>query len=178
MVAEMSSEAGRSGTVERVHLLVKDPESVFAHWEITADRLADLRGEIGERVVAVAALTLKVFDSEGIQVRTVVLPRPARSSHVQVEPGVSSVRAELGLTLPSGQFRRLAASEAVSLPLPVPSPEPARRTISYAAARRLKPGEALAVGPRPRQEAPVGGRARGVGASDRLGPKRRSRPAE
>jgi len=183
MTEQMGSAATPSGAVTprpeaRLGLLVKDPEWVFAHWELDTAHLARLRRELGERVVAVSALTLRVREPEGGTAQTLLLPRTERSSYVRVQPGATGLRLELGLTLPSGEFRKLAASEAVSLPLPAPSPEPARRVVSYAEARRSEPGEAFAVSPRPRSEAPVSVRAPAVGASDRLGPTRSSRSRE
>jgi len=44
----------------RVRLLAKDPEWLFAHWDVNPKTWAALRDELGERALALSRLTLRV----------------------------------------------------------------------------------------------------------------------
>ena len=55
----------------------------------------------------------------------------------EIEARLEEVGAELGVTLPSGQFRKLAESNTVVTPRVGPSAERARRRMSYRAAGEL-----------------------------------------
>ena len=114
----------------RVRLLVKDPHWLFAHWDIDPGAREHPRKEKGERVAALARLTLRLTGA-GASGESVVLPEGARSWYLRVHPGHGSYRVELGLTLPSGEYRPLAQSNPVSTPRVGPSPEKATRRISY-----------------------------------------------
>jgi hypothetical protein len=61
---------------------------------------------------------------------------------VRTDAARRTYRAELGITLPSGQFRKLAESNTVVTPRVGPSPERARRRMSYRAAGELAPADA------------------------------------
>ena len=84
--------------LNRVRLLVKDPHWLFAHWDIDPGVRDNLRKEKGERVAALARLTLRLTGA-GVSGESVVLPEGARSTCGFTRHG--SYR-ELGLTLPSG----------------------------------------------------------------------------
>lgn len=100
----------------RIRLLVKDPDWLFAHWDVDPQSLADLRAELGERASALSTLTLRVSDPQHGGESRVLLPDGARSWYVRADTTERSYRAELGLTLPSGEFRSLAESNTVRTP--------------------------------------------------------------
>ena len=102
--------------VNRVRLLVKDPEWLFAHWDTDPTILASVRRDLGERAVALSRLTLKVFDPVDGGQTTILLPKGARGWYIRADEMPRSYRAELGLTLPTGEFRKLAASNVVGTP--------------------------------------------------------------
>jgi hypothetical protein len=110
--------------VTRVRLLIKDPEWLFVHWDVDPKTLARIRTEMGERVLALTRLTLRITDPANGGQKTILLPPGARSWYARADAGRSrAYRAELGLTLPSGEFRSLASSNTVVTPHVGPSPE-------------------------------------------------------
>ncbi len=114
--------------VTRVRLLIKDPEWLFVHWDVDPKTLAKIRAELGERVLALTRLTLRIADPDNGGQKTVLLPPGAHSWYARADAGRSrAYRAELGLTLPSGEFRSLAHSNTVVTPRVGPSPERATR---------------------------------------------------
>jgi hypothetical protein len=129
--------------INRVRLLVKDPHWLFAHWDADPRVREELRGEKGERVAALARLTLRLMDDHGPG-GAIVLPEGARSWYLRAVPGHTSYRVELGLTLPSGEYRPLATSNAVSTPRMGPSPDKATRRASYRLAAKVSPSAVLA----------------------------------
>jgi hypothetical protein len=113
--------------VTRLRLLVKDPDWLFAHWDVDPKTLASLHGEVGERAMALSRLTLRIADPEQGGQKTILLPPGARSWYVRADGRrARAYVAELGVTLPSGQFRRLAESNQVVTPRVGPSSEVAR----------------------------------------------------
>ena len=136
--------------VNRVRLLVKDPHWLFAHWDVDPRVREGLRREKGERIAALARLTLRLTDDHGGIGGSIVLPEGARSWYLRAVPGHRSYRVELGITLPSGEYRSLARSNAVSTPRMGPSPEKATRRASYRLAAKAAPLSAAAdVAPEP-----------------------------
>jgi hypothetical protein len=128
--------------VNRVRLLVKDPHWLFAHWDVDTRVREQLRGEKGERFAALARLTLRLVD-KAVAGNTIVLPEGARSWYLRAAPGHRSYEVELGLTLPSGEYRLLARSNAVSTPRVGPAAEKATRRVSYRVAANLPPSASL-----------------------------------
>jgi hypothetical protein len=124
--------------ITRVRLLVKDPEWLFVHWDVDPKTLEALRSELGERVLALTRLTLRIADPDNGGSQTILLPPGSRSWYVRADAGHSrAYKAELGLTLPSGDFRSLTESNTVATPRVGPSPEgpaPRRRVFGSAAA--------------------------------------------
>jgi len=152
--------------VNRVRLLVKDPHWLFAHWDVDPRVRERLRSEKGERVAALARLTLRLT-GEDAGGDDVVLPEGARSWYLRAHPGHRGYRVELGLTLPSGEYQTLAHSNAVSTPRVGPSPERSTRRVSYrraaslpAGAASLAPAAESAEPPRGSAPAPRGAAAR------------------
>lgn len=115
----------------RVRLLVKDPEWLFAHWDVDPQSLARVRQELGERASALSRLTLRVTDPHNGGESRVLLPEGARSWYVRADRAERSYQAQLGLTLPSGEFRSLAESNTVRTPRSGPSPEGAPRRARF-----------------------------------------------
>jgi hypothetical protein len=115
----------------RVRLLVKDPEWLFAHWDVDLRSLSTLRRDVGERAVALSRLTLRVADPGHGGASVILLPPGVRGWYVRADRAPRSYRAELGLTLPSGEFRKLATSNTVTTPRVGPAAGRARRRMHY-----------------------------------------------
>lgn len=115
---------------DRVRLLVKDPEWLFAHWDVSPASWQGVRASLGERALALSRLTLKVEDPGNGALSVVLLPEGARSWYVRTQLDHRAYRAQLGLTTPSGEFRRLATSNVVVPPRVGPAPiRPRRRVV-------------------------------------------------
>jgi len=132
--------------VNRVRLLVRDPEWIFAYWDVNPSAMKDLVRTLGERGLALSRLTLRVQDPLSGGSSDILLPAGARWWYIRTDSARRSYRAELGVTLPSGEFRRLAESNTVVTPRVGPSPQRARRRMSYRDARDLPPSAAEAAG--------------------------------
>jgi hypothetical protein len=130
--------------VNRIRLLVRDPEWIFAYWDVSPAAMKDFARRIGERALALSRLTLRVVDPVSGGSTDILLPPGARWWYVRTDAARRTYRAELGVTLPSGEFRRLAESNTVVTPRVGPSPERARRRMSYPDARELPVSEAVA----------------------------------
>jgi hypothetical protein len=130
--------------VNRVRLLVRDPEWIFAYWDVSPAAMKDLGKSLGERGLALSRLTLRVLDPVSGGSSDILLPPGARWWYIRTDSARRSYRAELGVTLPSGDFRRLAESNTVVTPRVGPSAERARRRMSYRDARELPPSAAEA----------------------------------
>jgi len=130
----------------RVRLLVRDPEWIFAYWDVKPQSLEDLAKSLGERALALSRLTLRVIDPVSGGSSDILLPPGARWWYVRTDAARRTYRAELGITLPSGEFRKLADSNTVVTPRVGPSPERARSRMSYRDAGELAPAAAAAAG--------------------------------
>jgi hypothetical protein len=128
----------------RIRLLVRDPEWIFAYWDVKPQALQELAKSLGERALALSRLTLRVVDPVSGGSSDILLPAGARWWYVKTDAARRTYRAELGVTLPSGQFRKLAESNTVVTPRVGPSPEAAQRRMSYRAAGELAPAHAAA----------------------------------
>lgn len=117
--------------VNRLRLLVKDPQWLFAYWDIDPAVLGQWRRELGERTMALSRLTLRVFDPGKGDDTLILLPTGSRSWYLRAEVAPRAYGAELGLTLPSGEFRRVATSNVVETPRTGPSPLVATRKVPY-----------------------------------------------
>lgn len=131
---------------DRVRLLVKDPEWLFAHWDLDRGSVSGLSREVGERAVALSKLTLRICDPDNGGMSVVLLPPGVRSWYVRADSTSRAYRAELGLTLPSGEFRSMAESNTVVTPRVGPSSERASRVRGYRHGRQLSSDAGLAVG--------------------------------
>ena len=165
--------------VDRVRLLVKDPEWLFAYWDVSAHAVDALRRELGERGLALTRLTLRITDPGHGGTSIILLPYGARAWYVHADKASRSYRALLGWTLPSGVFRTLAESNLVSTPRTGPSPDAAHRRLPYTAPLaeiRVALGADAEKNPGPWStepfdaDAPIGSRRRRGGASDAFRP--------
>ncbi len=165
--------------MDRVRLLVKDPEWLFAYWDVSPQSVSTLRRELGERGLALTRLTLRITDPGHGGTSIILLPYGARAWYVHADKASRSYRALLGWTLPSGQFRTLAESNLVSTPRTGPSPDAAHRRLPYTAPLaevRAALGADVEKNPGPWStepfdaDAPIGSRRRRGGASDAFRP--------
>jgi hypothetical protein len=166
--------------VNRVRLLVKDPHWLFAHWDVDPRMREEIRRDKGERVAALARLTLRLTDSSGTGA-AIVLPEGARSWYLRAVPGHRAYRVELGLTLPSGEYRPLSQSNTVSTPRLGPSPEKATRKATYRLAAKHPPSlsaEAFTAGSGSTPEAAAGAAPTAAEAGPDRGSSAPGAPAE
>ena len=129
--------------VNRLRLLVKDPEWMFAYWDVDPRSLASLRADLGERASALSQLTLRVFEERGGGASTFLVPQDARTWYVPTRLAGRAYRAEVGVILPSGEFRPLARSNSVVTPRGARSSQKAKRSVRYDRARPLAQMAAL-----------------------------------
>jgi hypothetical protein len=181
--------------VNRVRLLVKDPDWLFAHWDVDPESLETMKKSLGERALALSRLTLRVMDPANGGSSDILLPPGARGWYIRVDEARRSYKAQLGITLPSGEFRKLAESNPVVTPRVGPSRERAQRRITFGQAGRIPkdagleqrdqelrtagsgagPWQAASIdGSSPDADAPTGSPA-GPGAAAATGPRRPSR---
>ncbi len=123
--------------LNRIRLLVRDPEWIFAYWDVSPEAMKDLGRRLGERALALSRLTLRVLDPVSGASSDILLPLGARWWYVRTDSARRAYRAEIGVTLPSGEFHRLAESNTVVTPRVGPSSERARRRMSYGASREM-----------------------------------------
>jgi hypothetical protein len=117
--------------VNRVRLLVKDPDWIFAYWDVDPKALEGIAKTVGERSMALARLSLRVSDPQHGGSTDILLPAGARWWYVRADSSARSYKAELGVILPSGEFRQLAESNRVTTPRVGPSSSSARRRVPY-----------------------------------------------
>ncbi len=123
--------------VNRIRLLVRDPDWIFAYWDVNPAAMSDLGRSIGERALALSRLTLRIVDPTSGARSDILLPYGSRWWYVRTDSSRRTYRADLGVTLPSGEFRRLAESNTVVTPRVGPSAQRAERRLSYGQARGL-----------------------------------------
>lgn len=116
---------------DRVRLLVRDPEWIFAYWDVSSGSMKNLVRSLGERAFALSRLTLRVVDPVSGGRSDILLPPGSRWWYIRTDAARRTYRAEIGVTLPSGEFRRLAESNTVVTPRVGPSLEKAGRRVSY-----------------------------------------------
>jgi hypothetical protein len=123
---------------------VRDPEWIFAYWDVSPETMKGLTKSLGERALALSRLTLRVLDPVSGGMSDILLPPGARWWYVRTDVARRTYRAEIGITLPSGEFRQLAESNSVVTPRVGPSRERARRRLSYRNAGAVPPEGAAA----------------------------------
>lgn len=121
-------------------LLVRDPQTLFAAWDMEPSAVNALKARLGSRAFAVSTLTLRLTRAGG-STSVFHVGRKARSRYVKVDGGPSFI-AEIGFTPPSGRFELMARSAPCFVPMgPRAHQElrgPERRSVlGYRAARAL-----------------------------------------
>jgi hypothetical protein len=137
----------------RVRLLMQSPGRLFVHWDLSPGVFEELRAQLGRRAASPARLAVRITTPGAVRPLLVMLPRGARSWYVDVPGQRQEYRAELGLMLPSGEFRALATSNVVRMPRTTPSPVPAGRRVAVS---RAHPPDAGSIGDVPPDEATDG----------------------
>jgi hypothetical protein len=134
-----------------VLLLVRDPQTLFAAWDIAPSTIEALKARLGRRGFAVSNLTLRLTRAGG-GTTTLQLGKKARSRYLKIDSGPSFI-AEVGFTTPAGRFELVARSAPCFVPM-----GPIARQEAKDAGRRAVLGyrEAIAVARR-------GGVSRGPG---------------
>jgi len=120
-------------------LLARDPQTLFAAWDLAPAAVDSLKKSIGSRAFAVSTLTLRLTRAGG-DTSLVHLPKKARSRYLAIDGGPSYV-AELGFTTPTGRFEPAAAAGPCFVPMGAArsagGESPARAVLSYNEARAL-----------------------------------------
>jgi hypothetical protein len=107
--------------------------------------VAELKAQVGQRTAALARLAIRITTPDAARPLIVLLPRGARSWYVDVPGRREDYRAEIGLMLPSGEFRAVAASNTMRMPRTGPSPVPATRRVAFDPAQAPGSGPPLEV---------------------------------
>jgi hypothetical protein len=121
----------------RVRLLMQSPGRLFVHWDLSPAVLDELKAQLGHRTAALARLAIRITVPGGGRPLMVLLPKGARSWYVDVPPHRIEYRAEIGLLLPSGEFRPAGTSNPIRMPRTEPSPLTAQHRVSADPARPL-----------------------------------------
>lgn len=121
-------------------LLVRDPQTLFAAWDVAPSTIEALKARLGRRGFAVSNLTLRLTRAGG-GTSVVHVGKKARSRYLKIEGGPSFM-AEVGFTTPAGRFELVARSAPCFVPM-----GPVARQESFDAGRRAVLGyrEAMAV---------------------------------
>ncbi len=69
----------------RIRLLVRDPEWIFAYWDVKPQALEDLAKSLGERALALSRLTLRVVAPVSGGSTDILLPAGARWWYVKTD---------------------------------------------------------------------------------------------
>jgi hypothetical protein len=113
-----------------VRVLMQSPGRLYVHWDLSPRALEELKGQLGQRAAALARLALRITTPGAERPLLVLLPRGARSWYVDVPGQRLEYRADLGLMLPSGEFRPVGQSNVVRMPRTTPSPAAAERRVT------------------------------------------------
>lgn len=120
-------------------LLVRDPQTLFAAWDVSPQTVEGLKARIGARSLAVSNMTLRLFREGGV-VTVFHLTKKARSRYVKIDGNSPSFVAEIGFTTPAGRFELIARSAPCFVPLGLAPKAQAgvrRAVIGYREARAL-----------------------------------------
>jgi len=121
-------------------LLVRDPQTLFAAWDMAPSTIESLKARLGRRGFAVSTLTLRLTRAGG-GASVLHVGKKTRSRYLKIEGGPSFV-AEIGFTTPAGRFELVARSAPCFVPM-----GPVARQEAVEAGRRAVFGyrEAIAV---------------------------------
>ena len=99
-------------------LLARDPETLFAAWDMAPEGIEAIKARIGKRAFAVSTLTLRLTRAGGTTSLTHV-GKKSRSKYLKIEGGPSFM-AEIGFTTPAGRFEFIARSAPCFTPMGAP----------------------------------------------------------
>ena len=99
----------------RLLLLVRDPQTLFAAWDMAPSTIGALKGRLGRRGFAVSTLTLRLTRAGG-GVSVLHVGKKARSRYLKINGGPSFM-AEIGFTTPVGRFELVARSAPCFVPM-------------------------------------------------------------
>jgi Domain of unknown function (DUF4912) len=124
----------------RLLLLVRDPQTLFASWDIAPSTIEAMKARLGRRGFAVSTLTLRLTRAGG-SASVMHVSKRARSRYLKIDGGPSFM-AEIGFTTPAGRFELVARSAPCFVPM-----GPVARAEAAEAGRRAVLGyrEAIAV---------------------------------
>jgi hypothetical protein len=107
---------------DRITALVKDPNWIFAYWELTGPRRVEVEKQCGRETLEDAAWVLRVHDCS-----------LSRSSDIRIDVGAGNwyipvgedrrFRVEIGVVTPDGGFIPFASSKELQTPRSGPSSE-------------------------------------------------------
>jgi hypothetical protein len=95
-------------------LLVRDPETLFAAWDVAPAVVDRLKARLGARAYAVSTLTLRVTRAGGTT-KEFHLGKRVRTRYLKIDGGPSFI-AEIGFTTPAGRFELAARSAPCFVP--------------------------------------------------------------
>ncbi len=124
----------------RLLLLARDPQTLFAAWDMAPSTIESLKARLGRRGFAVSTLTLRLTRAGG-NASVLHVSKRARSRYLKIDGGPSFM-AEIGFTTPVGRFELVARSAPCFVPM-----GPVARAEAAEAGRRAVLGyrEAIAV---------------------------------
>ena len=96
-------------------LLVRDPQTLFAAWDVSPATVGSLKARLGSRAFAVSTLTLRLTRAGG-GTSVIHIGKKARSRYIKIEGGPSFL-AEIGFTTPTGRFELVARSAPCFVPM-------------------------------------------------------------
>lgn len=108
----------------RLVIMARDPLCIFAYWDATPERLAELRQQAGLEAWQKGQAILRVYDMTGISGDLsqalssfdVDVSFDARRWYVHVPAPGRSYQMELGFRLPDGRFLAVVGSNRITLP--------------------------------------------------------------
>ncbi|MEO8361111.1 MAG: DUF4912 domain-containing protein [Vicinamibacteria bacterium] len=140
-------------------LLARDPQTLFAAWDMSPSSVSALKSRIGGRAFAVSSLTLRLIRTGGL-VTTYHVSKRARSRYLKIDGGSPSFIIEIGFSTPAGQFELVARSAPCAVPVGLNArqdwPGTARRAVLGYREARVIAKQSLAV------HASAGGLLRGA----------------
>lgn len=95
-------------------LLVRDPQTLFAAWDVSPSTVDAIKARIGARGYAVSNLTLRLTRAGG-GATTFHLGKKVRTRYLKIDGGPSYI-AEIGITSASGRFELIARSAPCFVP--------------------------------------------------------------
>lgn len=96
-------------------LLVRDPQTLFAAWDMSPLMVESLKARLGRRAFAVSTLTLRLTRAGG-GTDVVHVSKKVRSRYLKIDGGPSFV-GEIGFTTPTGRFEQVARSAPCFVPM-------------------------------------------------------------